>query len=85
MSYQVKAFQSEYAPQVASMVGRNFLEVNIKDYPLDVMKKMAAEHDANSILRTASYAHMYVVFDGQLLVGCGGIPPFGEVKPRAYC
>jgi len=64
------------AEEVSKLVVRNFLEVNSKDYGLDVMKQLANVFTAEKILQTASYAHMYVFeWKGQI-VGVGAISSF---------
>lgn len=78
MSIVVRRFRQQDAEAVAALIRRNLLEVNSRDYPSESIREMADSHDAQGVLRTASYAHMYVLTDGDEgeIVGVGAISSF---------
>ena len=78
MSITVRRFRQEDAEAVAALIRRNLLEVNSRDYSPESIQAMVASHDAQGVLRTASYAHMYVLTDGDEgeIVGVGAISSF---------
>jgi len=72
----IRRFLPQDAPAIAALIGRNFLEVNSKDYPMEKMMADAKEYNAEKVSFVASYAHMYVVCDGETVVGTGSISSF---------
>ncbi len=64
------------AEEVSKLVVRNFLEVNSKDYGLEPMKQLAGTYNADKILQTAGYAHMYVFEWKESIIGVGAISSF---------
>lgn len=78
MNVTVRRFRNEDAEAVVALIRRNLLEVNIRDYLPGSIQAMVESHDAQCVLRTASYAHMYVLTDGDEgeIVGCGAISSF---------
>lgn len=72
----IRRFRNEDAKNVAELIKRNFLEVNIKDYPKEEMEELAKVYNEEKVLFVSSYAHMYVVcVDGEV-VGVGAISSF---------
>ena len=61
---------------VSKIVCRNFLEVNIKDYPKNVMDNLAQAYDTQKILDMNVWAHTYVACIDDAVVGCGSIASF---------
>lgn len=76
MKLLIRRFIDEDAVDIARIVKRNFLEVNIFDYSEQEMKKIAEIYDVNKIRKIASYAHMYVVLDDHIIVGTGSISSY---------
>ena len=78
MDIVVRRFREEDAEAVAALIQRNMLEVNSRDYSPESIQAMVESHDAQCVLRTASYAHMYVLTDGDEgeIVGVGAISSF---------
>ena len=64
------------AEEVSKLVVRNFLEINSKDYGLEPMKQLAGTYNADKILQTAGYAHMYVFEWKESIIGVGAISSF---------
>lgn len=76
MNATVRRFQQKDAEAVAALIRRNLLEVNSRDYSPESIREIAESHDAQGVLRTASYAHMYVLTEGSEIVGVGAISSF---------
>ncbi|MDD3242430.1 MAG: GNAT family N-acetyltransferase [Eubacteriales bacterium] len=71
-----RRFEDRDAEKIAALIGRNFLEVNSRDYPLEEMRTLAETYNADKVRSIASYAHTYVVCEGGTVVGTGSISSF---------
>lgn len=72
----VRRYQEQDAETIVSLIRRNFLEVNVKDYGEKAMKTLAAHHDVNWFKGVASYANVYVFCINDEIVGVGSISSF---------
>lgn len=72
----VRRFIKEDADEVANLIRRNLVEVNIKDYGKEAIDELVKTHDANWVLYVASYAHMYVFCHGEKIVATGSISSY---------
>jgi GNAT superfamily N-acetyltransferase len=72
----IRRLQKNDAAAVSCLVGRNFLEVNIKDYPEDTISQLVKSYNTEKILRIANSAHSYVACIGPKIIGCGSIASF---------
>ena len=73
---KIRPFREADADEVSALVRRNFLEVNIRDYPPAAMQELAKAFDSGRILNLASYAHTYVVCEEDKIIGTGSISSF---------
>ncbi len=64
------------AQEVAIIIQRNFMEINIKDYPKNDMEKLAKIYDREKVLEINSFAHSYVVCLNEVVIGCGSIASY---------
>jgi len=71
-----KPYQEENAEEIVKLIIRNFREVNVKDYGEDAIREMVATHDVNWFKGVAEYAHVYVFWSGNRIVGVGSISSF---------
>ncbi len=69
----IRRFKEEDASEVSNLIKRNFLEVNIKDYPLDLMKKGADTFTTYRVKSMAYKGHVYVAVCGIEVVATGTI------------
>lgn len=77
MEIKIRKFKDSDAETIATLVQRNFREVNIHDYSIEEMEKLAKEFNSNKIRKTASYANTYVAIDkSDTIVGTGSISSF---------
>ena len=76
MSAIIRRLRDEDADVVSKLVCRNFLEVNIKDYPLAEMEQLASVFNREKILDMNKWAHSYVACVEGVVVGCGSIAQY---------
>lgn len=72
----VKPYQEENAEEIVNLIIRNFKEVNVKDYGEKAIAKLVATHDVNWFKGVAGYAHVYVFWNANQIVGVGSISSF---------
>lgn len=72
----VRRFKLEDAEQVSSIIRRNFIEINSRDYSLEDMQALALEYGPEKIIEINSYAHMYVICENNIIIGTGSISSF---------
>lgn len=72
----VRPYQEEDAKEIVRLIARNFREVNVKDYGAEAMEELAASHDVNWFKSVAEYAHVYVFWSEEKIVGVGSISSF---------
>ena len=72
----IRKYQEQDAEAIVNIIRRNFLEVNVKDYGKEAMKKLAEHHDVNWFKGVASYANVYVFCIDDEIVGVGAISSF---------
>ena len=76
----IRKFKEEDAETVSKLVGRNLLEVNIKDYPKEDMIEFANYYNPETIKKVASEGHMYIACENEEIIGCGAVTALNEEK-----
>ena len=69
----IRRFETKDAAELASLIQRNFLEVNMKDYGQEEMERLAQKHTPEEICHIAQHARMYVICEQDKIVGTGSI------------
>ena len=72
----VRRYREQDAEAIVSLIRRNFLEVNVKDYGEKAMKALAAHHDVNWFQGVAAYANVYVFCIDDEIICVGSISSF---------
>lgn len=72
----IRLYKAGDEEKIAKVVARTVQEVNIKDYPQEVITEIINTHDATVIKNRAEHSHMYVVCDNEEIVGVGAIGPY---------
>ena len=72
----VRPYQEQDAEEIVGLIVRNFKEVNVKDYGVEAMEKLAVHHDVNWFKSIANEANVYVFLSDDTIVGVGSIAPF---------
>lgn len=80
---RIRRFVSEDAEAVSKLIGRNFLEFNSKDYPLEEMKEKALEFSPEKIKDRASKGHTYVACEDDVVIGTGTISDYWGSKTES--
>ena len=70
---KIRAFRKEDADEVAQVIAGTLRESNSKDYPKEYIEYTVASHSADELLKASEQRHIYVVCDGERIVGTGGI------------
>ena len=72
----IRRFEEKDAEAVSKLIGRNFVEINSKDYPLEEMKEKALLFSPDKVKERARKGHMYVICDNDSIVATGTISDF---------
>lgn len=73
---EIRKFTEDDAEEVAALIQKNFREVNIKDYGEKAVEELCRTHNAEWVINTAGYAHMYVFCLEGRIIGCGSISSY---------
>lgn len=79
----IRRFVDSDADEISSLIGRNFLEINSKDYPLEEMIEKSKEFSSEKVKQRSNNGHMYVVCDTDKIVGTGTISDFWGSKTES--
>ena len=79
----IRAFRKEDADEVAQVIAETLRESNSKDYPKEYIEYNIASHSADELLKAAEERHIYVVSEGQRIVGTGGIAGYWGSKTES--
>ena len=74
----IQKFKDEDAERISHILGRNFIEVNSKDYGIKAMTYLAKRYNADWIRQIASYAHMYTFLWERQIVAVGSISGYWD-------
>ncbi|MBR7165399.1 MAG: GNAT family N-acetyltransferase [Clostridia bacterium] len=70
---EIRAFTPEDAVETEQLIAKTLRESNSKDYSAKYIEENIASHSAEVLIARAQSGHMYVVCDGEKIVGCGAI------------
>lgn len=79
----IRRFEKEDATKVIDLIIKNLLEINSKDYGIDVMKRLASTYNEDKIINLSSKSHMYVFIVDDTIVGVGAIANYFDKKDEA--
>lgn len=72
----IRRFEEKDAQSVSVLIGRNFIEINSRDYPLKEMEEKALLFSPDKVKERAEKGHMYVICDNEIIVATGTISDF---------
>lgn len=72
----VKPYEEDNAEEIINLIIRDFREVNVKDYGEEAIEATVATHDLKWFQGMAEYAHVYVFWNEDKIVGVGSISSF---------
>lgn len=70
---EIRLFKTGDEKQIINLLRRNYLEINIKDYPLKMMKDLAKSHDEKYIIDLSMLSHLYVIEEDNKIIATGGV------------
>ncbi len=70
---EIRRFSKLDAKETAQVVAETLRISNGKDYPPEYIEQCIAEHSAEALREVSKQRHMYVVCDGERIIGTGGI------------
>lgn len=76
MELQIRRFQEQDAAETSAVIGRALRVSNAPDYPPEVIREMVELYSPLNLAEQARGEHLYVLLDGEEIVGCGGIAPY---------
>ena len=79
----IRLFKDKDANAISQLIGRNFIEVNSKDYPIEEMKEKALIFSPDKIRERAKNGHLYVALDNELIIGTGTISDYWSSKTES--
>ena len=72
----VRRFENGDAEEVSRLICTTIEISNKKDYPEDLADKLIRTETPEHVLGQSGWTHMYVVLDGEKIIGCGAIGPY---------
>lgn len=72
----IRKYDEKDANEVLSLIHRNSLEINTRDYGHEFMQKFVDICDVDWLSKRASFCHMYVAEEQGRIVGVGGIASY---------
>ena len=70
---QIRLFKPEDAEETAQVIAETLRVSNSKDYPEQFIEVNIASHSADELIKASNERHMYVVSEGERIIGTGGI------------
>ena len=70
---QIRLFKPEDAEETARIIDKTLRVSNSKDYSEEYIDYNIIFHSADELIKAANERHMYVVCDGDRIIGTGGI------------
>lgn len=76
MNLQIRRFQEADAAETSAVIGETLRVSNAPDYPPEAIQEMLDLYTPAGLLEQAGGEHLYVVLDGDKIVGSGGVAPY---------
>ena len=70
---EIRLFEPKDAEETAQVIAETLRVSNSRDYPEEYIEHTIATHSAEDLKKAAKERHMYVVCDGDRIIGTGGI------------
>ena len=70
--------------EVSTLIQRNLLEINSRDYPPDVIAYLVDCFTPEKILENTKTQEIYVAIEEDKVVGTGGLANFGSYESPSY-
>lgn len=76
MEFTIRRFQERDAEETSAVIGEALRVSNAPDYPPEVIREMLELYTPANLREQARTEHLYVLREGERIVGCGGIAPY---------
>lgn len=76
MEFNITRFQRRDAEETSAAIERTLRISNAPDYPEEIIREMVELYSPAGLTEQAQGEHLYVLRDGEKVVGCGGIAPY---------
>lgn len=80
---EIRRFKKEDAKKVSSLICRNLMEENIKDYSLTEIERLVSVFTREYVKERAKKGHMYVAFEEEKIVGTATISDYYGSKSES--
>ena len=70
---EIRRFRPEDAQETALVIAKTLRVSNSRDYPEEFIEQNIASHSAEELIKASNERHMYVICDGDRIIGTGGI------------
>ena len=70
---QIRSFRLEDAEETAQVIAKTLRVSNSKDYSEEYIEFNINSHSADELIKASNERHMYVVCEGDRIIGTGGI------------
>ena len=70
---EIRLFKPEDAEETALVIEKTLRVSNSRDYPEQYIEFNIASHSADELIKASNERHMYVVSEGERIIGTGGI------------
>lgn len=72
----IRNFKNEDSTELADVIAATLRTTNIKDYSPEYIENDISFLTAEKLIERSEWTHIYVVCDGNKIVGCGAIGPY---------
>lgn len=76
MNFTIRRLQETDAAETSAVIGETLRISNAPDYPPEAIQEMLDLYTPAGLAEQAGGEHLYVVLDGDKIVGCGGIAAY---------
>ncbi len=76
MDFAIRRFEERDAEETPAVIGAALRISNAPDYPAEIIQEMLELYAPGNLLEQAENEHLYVLLDGNRIIGCGGIAPY---------
>ena len=73
--FNTRRFQAGDAEKVSALIVHTLKTTNAKDYSAEYIERIAKKFSPFSVIERAEQTHLYVICQGESIVGCGAIGP----------
>ncbi len=73
---EIRHFRAEDAQELSEVIARTMRTCNVKDYGEELIELCIAGKTPEKLIECSNWMHIYVLCDGEMIVGTGSIGPY---------